>query len=144
MCSRIYIQLLFDDSNAFFRLDFCNFSLCHVSFVIVTGCKGFQKDYFLCHSISFPFTSCCIGLRIAFFRSFTPFIYLSCHSKPSAEYISPFSVFLFYLLGSVISYYLPCHLLCICIVLAITCSYVSHFLSGCFKDTYTMTFLDFL
>lgn len=50
----------------FFRLDFCHFSLCRVSFVIATGCEVFQKII----SFVIPFFALYVALDcgLAFFQ----------------------------------------------------------------------------
>lgn len=106
MCSRIYIQLLFDDSNAFFRLHFYAifpFVVFHLSLLLGVRCS--KKIISFVIPFLLLFTLSCIGLWIAFFHPFTfslsspSFIY---HVR---VYLSLCLIFLFYfhLLDSVTS-----------------------------------------
>lgn len=111
MCSRIYIQVLFDDSNAFFfffRLYFCHFFLCHVSFVIVIGVRGSKKIISFVIPFLFLLLHVALDCGLPFFEISPPLFI--CHVILN-HLQSTFLLFLFfYLLGSVISYmHLHCH-----------------------------------
>ena len=120
----------------FFRLYFCHFFLCHVSFVIVTGVRGSKK--IISFVIPFPFLLLHVALDCGLpFFEVSPPLFI-CHVILN-HLQSIFLLFLFFF--SICLAQLS--VTCICIVMVITCSYVLHFLFVCFKDTYTMTFLDF-